>query len=124
MPVSAPKPCAHVGCAALVQGGNRCDEHKRELRKQYDSKRGSSTERGYDGRWRKARLGYLAKHPLCVKHEALGKVVAATVVDHIVPHKGDKVLFWDSANNWQALCKQCHDIKTATEDGGGWGRGA
>jgi 5-methylcytosine-specific restriction protein A len=44
-------------------------------------------------------------------------VVAATVVDHIVPHKGDKVKFWDSSN-WQSLCKRCHDAKTATEDGG------
>jgi 5-methylcytosine-specific restriction protein A len=39
------------------------------------------------------------------------------VVDHIVPHKGEKVAFWNRAN-WQPLCKRCHDIKTATEDGG------
>ena len=26
-------------------------------------------------------------------------------------------LFWDS-NNWQSMSKQCHDRKTATEDGG------
>jgi len=39
---------------------------------------------------------------------------AATVVDHVTPHKGDKVLFWDRLN-WQALCKRCHDRKTAFE---------
>ena len=39
----------------------------------------------------------------------------ATVVDHIVPHRGDPKLFWDT-DNWQALCKQCHDHKTMTED--------
>ena len=39
----------------------------------------------------------------------------ASVVDHIKPHKGDYDLFWDEANH-QALCKRCHDIKTATED--------
>jgi 5-methylcytosine-specific restriction protein A len=38
------------------------------------------------------------------------------VVDHIVPHRGDKKLFWDSSN-WQALCdgqtgRGCHDRKT------------
>lgn len=43
--------------------------------------------------------------------------MVANVVDHIKPHRGDKVLFWDSAN-WQPLCKECHDRKTATEDGG------
>lgn len=26
-------------------------------------------------------------------------------------------LFWDSAN-WQAMNKECHDRKTASEDGG------
>ena len=43
------------------------------------------------------------------------KYVRATVVDHIIPHRGDQKLFWDQ-NNWQALCKSCHDKKTLTED--------
>jgi 5-methylcytosine-specific restriction protein A len=34
------------------------------------------------------------------------------VVDHIKPHKGDRGLFWELANH-QALCKRCHDRKTA-----------
>ena len=46
-----------------------------------------------------------------------GRYEKATVVDHITPHKGNQQLFWDR-NNWQPLCKQCHDRKTATEDGG------
>ncbi|MGN0150610.1 MAG: HNH endonuclease, partial [Clostridia bacterium] len=37
------------------------------------------------------------------------------VVDHIVPHRGDERLMWDE-NNWQALCKPCHDNKTGKED--------
>jgi 5-methylcytosine-specific restriction enzyme A len=37
-----------------------------------------------------------------------GKDVAATVVDHVVPHKGDLELFWDQSN-WQGVCKACHD---------------
>jgi 5-methylcytosine-specific restriction endonuclease McrA len=28
----------------------------------------------------------------------------------------DQQLFWNS-ENWQPLCKVCHDIKTASEDG-------
>lgn len=40
--------------------------------------------------------------------EAQGRITAATVVDHIKPHKGDQGLFWDRAN-WQALCKPHHD---------------
>lgn len=54
-------------------------------------------------------------HPLCVQCAKQGKYVRATVVDHIIPHRGDQKLFWDQ-NNWQALCKSCHDKKTLTED--------
>lgn len=69
-----------------------------------------------DRRWRKARMLWLMTHPLCVRCEAEGRTVAATVVDHIDPHRGDYERFW-SSDNWQSLCKQCHDKKTAREDG-------
>lgn len=81
-----------------------------------DDRRESSSKRGYGYRWQKAREGYLRHHPLCAEHERRGEFVQATIVDHIIPHKGDKELFWDSSN-WQPLCKQCHDAKTAREDG-------
>jgi 5-methylcytosine-specific restriction endonuclease McrA len=71
-------------------------------------RRGSSTARGYNYKWQQARVGFLKKHPLCKMHEDIGRVVAATVVDHIIPHRGDMSLFWDR-NNWQPLCKTCHD---------------
>jgi 5-methylcytosine-specific restriction protein A len=63
---------------------------------------------------------FLQAHPLCALHERQGQVVAATVVDHIVAHKGIQALFWNQSN-WQALCKPCHDSKTAKEDNS-WGR--
>ena len=70
-------------------------------------------------RWVKERAAFLAEHPLCVDvfgfHD--GSVVAANVVDHKVPHKGDWDLFWDQTN-WQSMCKPCHDHKTVVEDGG------
>ena len=44
-----------------------------------------------------------------------GRYRKATVVDHIIPHRGDDALFWDQSN-WQALCKKCHDKKTWTDD--------
>ena len=77
--------------------------------------RESATERGYNTQWRKARLRFLHSHPLCELCKRQGKLVEATVVDHIVPHRGDKKLFWDESN-WQALCKPCHDKKTWSED--------
>jgi 5-methylcytosine-specific restriction protein A len=56
-------------------------------------------------------------NPLCVLCKADGRLTPATVVDHKTPHKGNKGLFYD-VDNFQALCKQCHDSKTAKEDGG------
>ncbi len=72
-----------------------------------DDKR-KTAERGYGGRWQKARETYLKRHPLCFFCEQKGIITAATVVDHKIPHKGDTTLFWDT-NNWQPLCKTCHD---------------
>jgi 5-methylcytosine-specific restriction protein A len=93
---------------------------KNRLQREYNRKRGSSTRQGYDARWRAARKHYLTEHPLCVECLKQGKLVPANIVNHIVPHKGDWQLFWDKSN-WQALCKTCHDSKTAREDGR-WGR--
>ena len=58
-------------------------------------------------------------HPLAVDwfKEHDGHVMLAEVVDHIIPHRGDMMLFWDS-RNWQGLTKADHDRKTATEDSG------
>lgn len=78
--------------------------------------RGTAHQRGYSYAWQQAREGFLRKNPLCVHHQQRGMVVPATVVDHIEPHCGDKLLFW-RRSNWQPLCKLCHDKKTALEDG-------
>lgn len=99
-----------------VSGTNRCERHAKAARQASDARRGSAAERGYSYAWQRARVGFLKSHPLCRTHEKRNEVVVATVVDHIIPHRGDKVLFWDH-DNWQPLCKQCHDVKTAREDG-------
>lgn len=80
--------------------------------------RESSTKRGYGASWRRARDRYLKEHPMCVYHQRIGQGVPASVVDHIIPHKQDKLLFWD-VDNWQALCASCHNsIKKIEENGG------
>lgn len=88
------------------------------VKRMNDRQRGSASQRGYGVKWQRARDAYLAAHPLCVECEKRNNLIPATVVDHIVPHKGDVNLFWDSAGNWQALCAPCHNRKTVTEDGG------
>lgn len=116
MPPRMNKPCCKPGCPELTKD-RYCEKHKKDSRR-YDQYRGSAAERGYDARWRKARAVFLKQNPLCVHCQKEGRLTAATVVDHIIPHKGDYKLFWDVKNNWQSLCKRHHDIKTVREDGG------
>ena len=81
-----------------------------------------TSERGYGWKWQKARASFLSKpeNVLCRMCEAEGYITAATVVDHIVPHKGDQSLFWNTSN-WQPLCKPHHDGAKAREEGRGGG---
>lgn len=123
MPSKALKICTHPGCSELSEK-RYCEKHRaifeeqsKRKRERYDKDRGSPSSRGYNSKWRKARTTYLRHHPLCAECERHGRVVPATVVDHVIPHKGDQRLFWDMSN-WQSLCKSCHDAKTAREDGG------
>ena len=111
MPMRPKRPCAHPGCPELVAEGKYCDKH----RAFHPEETRSASSRGYGRAWQKASKQYLAAHPLCVLCAAEGRYTKATVVDHIQPHRGDRILFWDRTN-WQSLCKSCHDKKTGLED--------
>ena len=110
MPRKPMKPCCHPGCPKLTEG-RYCEEHEALHR----GERKSASGRGYNSKWQRARKRFLKEHPLCCKCEEEGKYVIATIVDHIKPHRGDPILFWDE-ENWQPLCKHHHDVKTMTED--------
>lgn len=114
MPVSASKPCGHPGCGALVNGTRYCPKHQQDNH-QYDQRRGSSAQRGYGYRWQKASKAFLARNPLCRYCLREERITASTIVDHIVPHRGDPVLFWDESN-WQALCSTCHNSIKQSEE--------
>ena len=117
-PFAPAHPCGFPGCPMLVDSAyRRCEKHRMQERNEIDQRRGSAARRGYDARWRAERNRYLTIHPLCAECERVGRLTAATVVDHIVPHKGDPNLFWNESN-WQALCRRCHNRKTAATDGG------
>lgn len=109
--------CQYPGCRkAIPFGESHCEKHKKKRANAIVERKGAN-ERGYTYKWQKASKAFLARHPLCVMCQQNGIVKAAEVVDHIKPHRGNQLLFWDK-KNWQPLCKKCHDCKTATEDGG------
>jgi 5-methylcytosine-specific restriction protein A len=53
----------------------------------------------------------LDQNPLCVECQREQRVRVATVVDHIVPHRGDLERFYD-VTNLQGLCAMHHSAKT------------
>ena len=108
MPIQPKKPCRHPGCTNLTYD-KYCEVHASVDR------RASAHERGYTSKWRRLSKLYLKAHPLCEECKRQGKLTPATVVDHIVPHRGNEHLRW-SESNWQSLCKPCHDKKTGTYD--------
>ena len=114
MPYKARKPCGHPGCPALIPEGTQyCEKH---LSIHPEAVR-SASGRGYGSRWQKVSKQFLRENKFCVMclRESPPRYTLATVVDHIVPHRGDNHLFWDRGN-WQPLCKRHHDIKTGNED--------
>ena len=111
--------CGYPGCHALTRE-NYCDKHKQlHIRNPKEFERESPTKRGYNYKWTKARKAFLAQHPICEcpACKVSGHPLPANVVDYIIPHRGDRDLFWDESN-WQAMNKRCHDKKTARENGG------
>jgi len=106
------KICTAPGCHAKIPGGTRrCGPHQAAWKRQErlrSGRQGSEHAKMYGRKWRAASKAYLLEHPWCVVRDCR-RPSGAT--DHIVPHRGDVGLFWD-VNNWQALCKECHDEKT------------
>lgn len=61
--------------------------------------------------WRKLAAMVRREEPLCRECTKRDRTTATAVVDHIVPHRGNRELFFDR-DNLQGLCKECHDFKT------------
>lgn len=79
-----------------------------------DSERGNRHRRGYGTAWDKLRLQKLADQPLCEPCKRVGRVTAATAVDHIKPKAKGGTDDWD---NLQSICESCHKAKTSRDQG-------
>jgi 5-methylcytosine-specific restriction protein A len=119
MPSAPPIACPCGGRRVKGHPCDRCGKKGGPTRDDYDDRRGSAASRGYGWKWRNengtgAADAYLQANPLCAECQWHGQVVGAVLVDHKRPHKGNQTLFWDT-DNWQSLCKRCHDCKTYRE---------
>ncbi len=127
MPIRAKKMCAGAGCRQVVPGGVRhCDrcaarfaESERVRKAEYETRRPSATERGYnDPAWRRCSRLFLEAHPTCVGFGPTEGTCGAraTQSDHLVsPRVAPELkLSW---KNLRALCASCHARRTATEQG-------
>lgn len=126
MPAALQRKCARSGCNTLTTG-HFCPDCQRQKHQQRDDRRGSATSRGYGRRWDAYRKWFLHRFPRCgdrpkgapktsdSRCRAQGLIVAATVVDHIVPVTGpNDPTFYKPACH-QALCARCHDSKRGRE---------
>jgi len=88
---------------------------ERERVRAYESARAHGTShRLYCSRaWQALRADVLIDAQCAVA----GCKTVPTIVDHVVPHRGDQGLFFDR-KNLQAMCKRHHDSKTVRKDGG------
>jgi 5-methylcytosine-specific restriction protein A len=75
----------------------------------------SARERGYSWRWEKVRAIWLKRNPICVMCYRDGRIEPATVVDHIVPHKGNQLLMWNE-KNLQSLCAHHHNSEKKRQE--------
>lgn len=80
--------------------------------KAWATTRKSRHERGYGREHQRMRAVVLAEEPLCRPCRAAGRVTAATIADHIKPlSEGGN----GERENYQGICRPCHDAKTAEE---------
>lgn len=104
------RPCNHQGCKMLTRE-RWCPQH----RPKYQRRESQAWHRMYGlDIWQRLRAEQLLRESWCRECAQVGHRVRATVVDHIVPHRGNMTLFTDPAN-LQSLCKRCHDRKTMRE---------
>lgn len=107
--------CAVGACQQRrLPGTGFCQRHAHLSQRARDERRGTAASRGYGSRWQRERARFLKANPLCAHCYTEGKRTLASVVDHIVPHRGDYERMWDR-DNWQPLCAHHHAVKSGQE---------
>lgn len=107
MPQRPQRPCRHKGCRNLHRNANGyCDQHRADANRARRGSAGKFSAWYTTAKWRSLRAKQLRMQPLCEFCLKDGKVTAATICDHVEPHRGDESKFWSGP--FQSLCQTCH----------------
>ena len=115
--------CSTPGCSSRATWRGKCAACNRI----HERRRGTRSERGYDGDWQRLRAAHLARHPWCACQHGVGRSITdgcgmrATDVDHIESIKDAPHRRLDPTN-LRSFAHACHSRRTAREQSG-WGRG-
>lgn len=111
--------CAELGCKNTKSKFNRfCIEHGGRDAQRYNPKYNQDREafnaKYKTAQWQTLRQIQLSKHPLCIACQSEGRIVAASVVDHLFPwsHISEQAFY---INRFQSLCAMHHATKTQLE---------
>ncbi len=117
MPKRPGKPCSKPGCPnKALPGKSRCEQHQttqqsKEVQREYDKQRATSSQRGYGANWQKLRRMVLNNEPLCRRcKEKENKLTSAKEVHHIDNDSSNNAL-----DNLMPLCSRCHSTITNKE---------
>ena len=99
----------------------RCDAHRLQLERDYDKRRETQGQRGYNSKGhRQFRRRVLDRDPVCV---ICGDI--ATDADHHPRSRRDLIAAGENPNDprfGRGLCHSCHSKQTAVHQPGGWNR--
>ena len=106
MPKKPKRPCAYPGCPRLTEG-QYCEEHRKQVDRQYNKySRSSDVHRKYGRAWKRIRDRYAQEHPFCEMCYKEGRMTLMEEVHHIIPvSKGGT----HDRSNLMSLCKSCHN---------------
>lgn len=106
--------CKYPGCPATIDHPGYCTKHQKVRADKEQERHRATIERlnsldhpgkelYYTAEWRKLRARIIAEHPYCTDCGGSDYLQ----VDHIVPHRGDPLVFFDPAV-LVVRCEECH----------------
>jgi 5-methylcytosine-specific restriction protein A len=127
MPRSPAGYCSGKGrrCTERAVHRGLCQGCYAERQREYDARRETAAERGYDAEWRATRAAFLEEHPQCECDDCLllplWRRPDAVDVDHRdgLGPTGPRGHDW---SNLRAMSHEHHSRRTARDQPGGWAR--